>query len=296
MTHAKERRKSLGRGLDSLHGVEVLLPDSALASSSISQVELARMIPNPDQPRRVFDEEALGELSASIRSIGLVQPITLKEQPDGRYMIVSGERRWRAASLAGLTSLPAYIVKVNDEQMMEMALIENIQREDLNAIEIALSYRRLLEESHCTQDELAEKVGKKRSSISNYLRLLRLPAEIQIGITEKKIDMGHARALLALDDTEQQLSLYKAIIEENLSVREVEQRVKNEKQQARTPRKEGAKSATSVEYAPLVKQFSQFFGSPIKLVQSASGKGKLTISFSDEEDLVRICQLLEKRS
>lgn len=290
----RDKRKSLGRGLDALHGVGALLPDSAIATSSISEIEIARIIPNPDQPRRLFDEEALRELSESIRSIGLVQPITIKEQPDGMYMIVSGERRWRAATLAQLTTLPAYIVKVNDEQMMEMALIENIQREDLNAIEIALSYRHLLEVSNSTQEELAHKVGKKRATISNYLRLLRLPAEVQIGITEKKIDMGHARALLSLEDTEAQLLLYKEILEHNLSVREVEDRVKKYKTSPSSTPARTQRSA--LEYDPLVKQLSYFFGSPVKLSQTASGKGYLTISFADEEDLVRICQLLEKHS
>ena len=208
----------LGRGLDAL--IDTSHVDTN-GGSSISEIELSKIVANPDQPRRTFDEEALQELSDSIREHGVISPITLRDNGDGTYMIIAGERRFRASKLAGLERIPAYIRTAKDEQVMEWALIENIQREDLDAIEIALAYQRLMDDYNLTQERMSERVGKKRATVANYLRLLKLPAEIQVGIKEKKIDMGHARAILATPSAERQLALYQRILKEGLSVRKV---------------------------------------------------------------------------
>ena len=216
-----KRTTGLGRGLDALIDTHVITD----GSSSINEVDITQIYANPDQPRHSFDEEALQELSDSIREHGVISPITLRKNEDGTYMIIAGERRFRASKMAGLTSIPAYIRTAKDEEVREWALIENIQREDLDAIEIALAYQRLMEDYEMTQEKMAERVGKKRTTVANYLRLLKLPAEIQMGIKEKRIDMGHARAILGSPSTEQQLALYKRILSDGLSVRRVEQLV-----------------------------------------------------------------------
>ena len=286
----KHTKKTLGRGLDSLLDAEVI------GSSSISEVAISDIYPNPDQPRRTFEEESLKELAASLRSIGLVQPITLLKKSAGDYMIISGERRWRAARMAGMTTLPAYIKTEEDEHVMEMALIENIQREDLNAIEISLAYQKLIETYDLTQEELSTRVGKKRTTISNYLRLLKLPGEIQIGLTQKKIDMGHARALLSIPDPEHQLALYAEIIRQGLSVRAVESLAAHYREEgADSPTKQKkTKQSLPEEYRLLTGQLSRFFRTKVKLDCDAKGKGKLTIPFASEEELERIMALLER--
>ncbi|MDH7903808.1 ParB/RepB/Spo0J family partition protein [Porphyromonas gingivalis] len=286
----KHTKKTLGRGLDSLLDAEVI------GSSSISEVAISDIYPNPDQPRRTFEEESLKELAASLRSIGLVQPITLLKKSAGDYMIISGERRWRAARMAGMTTLPAYIKTEEDEHVMEMALIENIQREDLNAIEISLAYQKLIETYDLTQEELSTRVGKKRTTISNYLRLLKLPGEIQIGLTQKKIDMGHARALLSIPDPEHQLALYAEIIRQGLSVRAVESLAAHYREEGvDSPAKQKkTKQSLPEEYRLLTGQLSRFFRTKVKLDCDAKGKGKLTIPFASEEELERIMALLER--
>lgn len=285
----KQNRKTLGRGLDSLLDAE------AVGSSSISEIPITEIRPNPDQPRTTFEEETLKELAASLRSIGLVQPITLLKKSTGDYMIISGERRWRAAQMAGMTSLPAYIKTEEDEHIMEMALIENIQREDLNAIEISLAYQKLIESYNLTQEALSARVGKKRTTISNYLRLLKLPAEIQIGLTQKKIDMGHARALLSIPDPEHQLALYGEIVRQGLSVRAVEELAARYRESDGMPvSSKKTRQALSEEYRVLTSQLSRFFQTKIKLDCNDKGKGKLTIPFSSEEELERIMALLER--
>ncbi len=285
----KQNKKTLGRGLDTLLDAEVI------GSSSISEVAISEIHPNPEQPRQTFEEESLKELAASLRSIGLVQPITLLKKSANDYMIISGERRWRAAQIAGMTSLPAYIKTEEDEHVMEMALIENIQREDLNAIEISLAYQKLIEVNNLTQEELSTRVGKKRTTISNYLRLLKLPAEIQIGLTQKKIDMGHARALLSIPDPEHQLALYAEIIRQGLSVRAVESlaaRYRDEGSSAAKSKKN--RQPLSEEFRLLTGQLSRFFQTTVKLDCNDKGKGKLTIPFESEEELERIMGLLER--
>ena len=219
---AAKNKNVLGRGLGNLLGGETA--SAALQGTvSIQELPLEKIAPNPDQPRKHFEQEGLEELAASLRALGLVQPITVQALPSGSYQIISGERRWRAAQLAGLKTLPAYIRSTQEGELLELALIENIQREDLNAIEIALAYQQLIEQHGLTQAKLAERVGKKRVTISNYIRLLQLPAEIQLGLTQHLIDMGHARALLQVEDTERQIELYNLIITEHLSVRAVEE-------------------------------------------------------------------------
>lgn len=286
---SKAVRQGLGRGLDSLLGEEIS------GSSSICEVPISQIAPNPEQPRQSFDEEGLNELATSLKSIGLVQPITLLKRAERDYMIISGERRWRAAQIAGIQSLPAYIKTREDEHIMEMALIENIQREDLNAIEIALAYQKLIDSYELTQEELSSRVGKKRTTISNYLRLLKLPAEIQIGLTQKKIDMGHARALLAIPDAKKQLKAYAEIIKKQLSVREVEAMAKRFKEGEELISKASkAGSRVPEEFRILTQQLSRFFRTEVKLNCNQKGEGKLTIPFASEEELERIMILLEK--
>ena len=264
----------LGRGLDALIDTSHVEPRGG---SSINEVELSQIVANPNQPRRSFDHEALTELADSIREHGVISPITLRKNDDGTYMIIAGERRFRAAKQAGLTTIPAYIRTAKDEQVMEWALIENIQREDLDAIEIALAYQRLMEDFSLTQERMSERVGKKRATIANYLRLLKLPAEIQMGIKEKKIEMGHARAILGSDSTEQQLSLYKRIVNEGLSVRKVEAIVESLKN-ARP-----AQTKTKTEFPAQAKALSQKVGKAVKIAGN-----KITIAFKDENELNEI--------
>lgn len=262
----------LGRGLDALIDTTHV---STAGSSSISEIPLDKIYPNPDQPRRTFDEEALEELAQSIKEHGVISPITLRKDANNQYMIIAGERRFRASKIAGLDSIPAYIRTAKDEQVMEWALIENIQREDLDAIEIALAYQRLMDEYSLTQERMSERVGKKRATVANYLRLLKLPAEIQLGIKEKKIDMGHARAILGSSSPEQQLSIYKRILQNGLSVRKVEELVSASK--ATQPKKI---STSTNDYILQQEQLSQQLNREVKI----SGK-KLTIVFRNEDDL-----------
>ena len=262
----------LGRGLDALIDTTHVEPRGG---SSINEVELAKIIANPNQPRRTFDQEALQELADSIKAHGVISPITLRKNEDGSYMIIAGERRFRAAKLAGLNTIPAYIRTAKDEQVMEWTLIENIQREDLDAIEIALAYQRLIDDYNLTQEKMSERVGKKRATVANYLRLLKLPAEIQIGIKEKKIDMGHARAILASESTEKQLYLYKRILNEGLSVRKVEELAAENKTDKPKKNTKGAESYSAQE-----KELSAIFNRPVKIRDK-----KIIISFANDKEL-----------
>ena len=262
----------LGRGLDALIDTTHVEPRGG---SSINEVELAKIIANPNQPRRTFDQEALQELADSIKAHGVISPITLRKNEDGSYMIIAGERRFRAAKLAGLNTIPAYIRTAKDEQVMEWALIENIQREDLDAIEIALAYQRLIDDYNLTQEKMSERVGKKRATVANYLRLLKLPAEIQIGIKEKKIDMGHARAILASESTEKQLYLYKRILNEGLSVRKVEELAAENKTDKPKKNTKGAEAYSAQE-----KELSAIFNRPVKIRDK-----KIIISFANDKEL-----------
>ena len=269
-----KKMTGLGRGLDAL--IDTSHVDTN-GGSSISEIELAKIIANPDQPRRTFDEEALQELADSIREHGVISPITLRENGDGTYMIIAGERRFRASKMAGLERIPAYIRTAKDEQVMEWALIENIQREDLDAIEIALAYQRLMDDYNLTQERMSERVGKKRATVANYLRLLKLPAEIQVGIKERKLDMGHARAILGTSSTERQLDLYQRILREGLSVRQVEA-LAQESKKAKKPVQEIINP-----YEQVQKELAERLGQKVKVQ-----KGKITIPFSTPEELEQI--------
>ena len=273
------KKTGLGRGLDAL--IDTSHVDTN-GGSSISEIALNAIVANPDQPRRSFDEEAMQELADSIREHGVISPITLRDNGDGTYMIIAGERRFRASKLAGLERIPAYIRTAKDEQVMEWALIENIQREDLDAIEIALAYQRLMDDYDLTQERMAEGVGKKRATVANYLRLLKLPAEIQVGIKEKKIDMGHARAILGSPSMERQLALYQRILREGLSVRKVEELAQASKTEGKK-----AKLPLNNPYAELEQAMSAALGSKVKIQN-----GKVTIAFKDESDLIRIANKL----
>lgn len=283
-----QKKSALGRGLDALISTGLVRTDG---SSSISEVPIYQIYANPGQPRKDFDNEALVELSESIREIGIIQPVTLRKIKDGEYQIIAGERRFRAAQMAGLETITAYIRTADDENMMEMALIENIQREDLNAMEIALACQSLLEMYNLTQEQLSVKIGKKRATIANYLRLLKLPAEIQVALKNKIIDMGHARAILSLVDPKEQITFFHQIKDGNFSVRAVEERVKsiNNSSESSKPRKQGLTEA----YEPLSRQLSDFFNTPVRLSCSKIGKGNISIAFNNETELRRILQLLD---
>nr|WP_314650433.1 ParB/RepB/Spo0J family partition protein [uncultured Porphyromonas sp.] len=293
---AMKTKSVLGRGLGNLLSDEPMA--SLSGAASIQELSISLIQPNPNQPRREFDEERLEELASSIRALGLVQPITVQELGGGQYQIISGERRWRAAQRAGLERLPAYIRPVRAEELMELALVENIQREDLNAIEIALAYQQIIDLQQLKQEELAERVGKKRTTVANYLRLLRLPAEIQLGLTQRLIDMGHARALLQIEDTERQLELYALIQQEQLSVRAVEELARAVQQGGEelptTKPSSSPKPSARADYKILEQHLAQVFASRVTLRCNAQGKGRLTIPFSSDEELERIMQLLER--
>ena len=288
-----EKKSALGRGLGALIDVQPTVQTSG--SSSIDEVEISKIEANPDQPRTNFNEEALQELAASIAELGVVQPITIREIAQDRYMIIAGERRFRASKLAGLTKIPAYIKRVSDETMMEMALVENIQREDLNAIEIALTYQRLLDEYKFTQEKLSDRVGKKRATVANYLRLLKLPAEIQLGLTKKEIDMGHARALINVQDPTKMIKLYEEVVAKGYSVRKVEELVRqlNEGGEASALEKKPTDPELQKAYSQIADRLSNIFGAKVKVDRNEKGKGKISLVFSSDEELENILMVID---
>ena len=288
------KTNALGRGLDALISTDNV---STQGSSTINEVAISHIEANPNQPRREFDPVALEELANSIRQIGIVQPITLRQIDDERFQLIAGERRWRASQLAGLQAIPAYIRTIKDENVMEMALVENIQREDLNAIEIALAYEHLLEKSGMTQEKVAERVGKSRAAIANYLRLLKLPAQVQMALQKKEIDMGHARALLSLASPSLQLKLFKEISKNGYSVRKVEEMCHqlNSGEDIQSAKKIiSAKAKLPEEFNMLKSHLSKFFDTKIQMTYNANGKGKISIPFSSEEDLEHIMNVFDK--
>ena len=289
-----QKRNALGRGLDALFSIDEVQTEG---SSSINEIELAKIKVNPNQPRRDFDLVALQELADSIAEIGIIQPVTLRKIDEDQYQLIAGERRFLASQLAGMETIPAYIRTADDENMMEMALIENIQREDLNSVEIALAYQHLIEQYGLTQERLSERVGKKRTTIANYLRLLKLPAPIQMGLKEKRIDMGHARALLTLGDPKLQVKIYEEILEQGYSVRRVEEIVKS-LSEGETIQSGGRKitpkrAQLPEEFNLLRRQLSGFFNTKVQLTCSEKGKGKISIPFNNEEELERIISILD---
>ena len=284
------KRNALGRGLDSLISMDDVQPSG---SSAINEIAIDLIKPNPDQPRINFDEEALEELATSIRELGIIQPLTLRSAETGTYMIISGERRYRAAKLAGLDTVPAYVRTANDSELTEMALIENIQREDLNAIEIALTFRKLIDQYNLTQERLSERIGKKRATIANFLRLLKLPAEVQLGLRDKAVDMGHARALLSVEKPTMQLKLYNEILKKGLSVRQVEQRAKEMNEEGSTEPKAPAKKVNNADYDVLKQHLSKLFGVAVSFACNKDGKGKISFPFKNEEELERIIRIFD---
>lgn len=297
------KKRGLGRGLSALledPGTDITEQHAVGNSAAprvaglVGTIPVAQIEPNPFQPRTVFSPEAILELAQSIKELGIIQPVTVRKLGYDRYQLISGERRFRASQVAGLTEIPAYIRIANDESMLEMALVENIQREELDAIEVAISFQRLLEEVNLTQESLSEKVGKDRATVANYLRLLKLPPSIQLGLRQRQIGMGHARALLAVADPVRQEDLFRRIVESQLSVRQVEEMARGEKHAAARTGSVGRKMS-AVRHRELGKNLSNMFGSRVTVKQADTGKGKIEITFRNEEDLERIKRLLESR-
>ncbi|MDA3890051.1 MAG: ParB/RepB/Spo0J family partition protein [Salinivirgaceae bacterium] len=288
------KRSALGKGLGALIE-DAGSTNQSVRNSAIDEISINYIEANPFQPRTEFDEDALNELSQSIKELGIIQPITVRKIGDNKYQLISGERRFRASQLAGLDRIPAYVRTADDQGMLEMALVENIQREDLDAIEVAISYQRLIDECKLTQENMSDRVGKKRSTVTNYLRLLKLPAEIQLGIRKKLMSMGHARALVNVEDTDDQLYIFEQIINESLSVRKVEDMVRKVKEAP----SEDAASSTKQEkkdsdYKELEKHLASFFKSKIEFKRGTNGNGKIVIPFKSDEDLERIIAIFDK--
>ena len=293
----------MGRGLDDIgngRGLDALIDTSEVrpqGSSNLNEIPISQIEPNPEQPRHEFDETALKELAASIQMMGIIAPITLRQVAPDHYQIIAGERRWRASQLAGLTTIPAYIRTVEDENVMELALVENIQREDLNAIEIALAYEHLAETTGMTQEKISERVGKSRTAVTNYMRLLKLPAQIQMALKNHEIDMGHARALLALDSPSMQLKLFKDVQKNQYSVRKVEEMVqmlKSGEDVQLAHKKIASKAQLPQRFNEAKKQLSNLLHSKVQLTCSPKGKGRISIPFESEEDLERILKAIGK--
>jgi ParB family transcriptional regulator, chromosome partitioning protein len=288
------KKNALGRGLGALIDVGEVQTDRELlhSPSAVNEILLKNITVNPFQPRTSFDEEALNELVMSVEEHGIIQPITVRRSADNSYQLISGERRVRAAEKAGLKRIPAFVREAGDEHMLELALVENIQREDLDAIEVAISYQRLIEEFNLTQEGLGDKVGKKRATIANYLRLLNLPVEIQTGIREKKISMGHARALVGIEDKEYQVEVFSKILSQDLSVRQVESLAKKAKD-SETPTVAPAEEVRS-DYEDLREHLAHHFGATIEFKRSNNGSGRIVIPFKSDEDLQRIVSIFDQ--
>ena len=297
------KKRGLGRGLSALledPGTDITAHRNSPETSNqrvagnTANIPISQIEPNPFQPRTTFAPEAILELAQSIKELGIIQPVTVRKLGYDRYQLISGERRFRASQVAGLLEVPAYIRIANDESMLEMALVENIQREELDAIEVAISFQRLLEEVNLTQEALSEKVGKDRATVANYLRLLKLPPEIQLGLRQRQIGMGHARALLSVHDPVRQAELYHRIVESQLSVRQVEDLAREDKQAA-VRGKTAGKKLSATRHKDLGKELSNMFGTRVAVKQADVGKGKIEIAFRNDEDLERIKRLLESR-
>lgn len=295
---ATPKKPVLGRNMENIMGIKkgeglgALLKGGTPTNSDISEVELSLIDVNPYQPRTEFDEDALNELAASIKQYGIIQPITLRKLDDGRYQIISGERRCRASRMAGLNKIPAYVRTADDQAMLEMALVENIQREDLDPIEISNSYRRMIEECGYTQENLGDRVGKQRSTVTNFLRLQKLPDEIKLGLKSRLVSMGHAKALLSVDDVNDQIFLFERILNEGLSVRETED-IAREMKGEKKP-KEKKKKNSNDSYKELEEKLKGFFKSKVKFSRTDKGNGKIVIPFSNDNDLERLISLFDK--
>jgi len=288
------KRNALGKGLGALiedAGNE----NNQFQADAVNEISLDLIEVNPYQPRTSFDEGALQELASSIKEIGVIQPITVRQIDASQFQLITGERRFRAAKIAGINKIPAFIRTADDQAMLEMALVENIQREDLDAIEVAISYQRLIEECELTQENLSGRVGKKRATISNYLRLLKLPAEIQLGIRDHKISMGHARALINIEDPDKQLQAYYRILDEGLSVRATEEMIRNLGQtQQKKKSTASSKKALPEEYQQVKQSLANHFNTNIDVKRNDNGKGKIVIPFKSDKDLERIMSIINQ--
>ncbi|MDF2436696.1 MAG: chromosome partitioning protein ParB [Bacteroidota bacterium] len=301
------KRNALGKGLSALlenantdiTNSKTKLEGEGKVVGAIANIEIAQIETNPFQPRTQFDEDALNELAGSIKEHGIIQPITVRKLGYDKFQLISGERRFRASQIAGLTSVPAYIRIANDQAMLEMALVENIQREQLDAIEVAISYKRLIDECDLTQEQLSQKVSKQRSTITNYLRLLKLPVEIQLALRNGDLTMGHARALINIEDEDKQLDIYNQIVLNDLSVRDVEDLVRGVKTEitktssGKSAKKENDKAELSFEQKQVVEDLRAVFNTKVMINRDAKGKGKITIPFKSDNDLKRILDLLD---
>lgn len=284
------KKQALGRGLDAL--IPIPEPMHSVENEFLNEIEIRFIDVNPFQPRTSFDEEALSELATSITELGIIQPITVRKLRENKYQLVTGERRLRASKIAGLDRIPAFVRTIEDESMLEMALVENIQREDLDAIEIAVSYQRLIEECKLTQESLSDRIGKKRSTVTNYLRLLKLPPEIQLGLRNSQIQMGHAKSLISIDDENTQLKLFYRIIDKDFSVRKIEEIVrelKNDNKKETAP-----KPKLPAEYEHLRTQLSEYFATKIQFARDNKGTGKIVIPFKTDEELEHIIGIFDK--
>ena len=300
----KYDKSVLGRGLDDIgngRGLDALIDTSDVktqGSSNLSEIPIEQIEPNPEQPRREFDATAMQELSSSIKTMGIIAPITLRQTGPDHYQIIAGERRWRASQMAGLATIPAYIRTADDESVMELALVENIQREDLNAIEIALAYEHLAEQSGMTQEKISERVGKSRTAVTNYMRLLKLPAQIQMALKNHEIDMGHARALLSLDSPSMQLKLFRDVQKNQYSVRKVEEMVQMLKsgEDVQTAKKKiVAKAQIPDEATQLKEQLASRLQAKVQVTYGIGGKGKISIPFGSDEELKRLLHAIGEK-
>ena len=291
----KNKPKGLGRGLGAILDIKDFDGDKnkPVFRGGVEEIRLASIKPNPTQPRQDFDEESLSELAGSIRTLGLIQPLTVRKESDESYTIISGERRYRASQMAGFETVPVYVRKVDDNTMLEMALVENIQRQDLNALEIAFTFQRLMEECSITQEALADRVGKKRSTVANYVRLLKLPAELQAALQNDIITMGHARALLAVDSRAKQLSLLRRVVKNALSVRQTEELVKSLSEENRKNVKPVVEEEFPESYTRLVEHLERFFNENISIKKRPSGEGTIVIGFKNDSDIEEMLSKFE---
>jgi ParB family transcriptional regulator, chromosome partitioning protein len=288
------KKNALGRGLGALiDGVEKEVLEKKVEANQ--DIAIESIDGNPFQPRTTFDEQSLEELAASIKKLGIVQPLTVREAGGGRYQLIAGERRLRAARLAGLARVPAFIRTADDQAMLELALVENIQREDLDAIEVAISFQRLIEECRLTQEELSERVGKQRSTVANYLRLLKLPAEIQLGIRNKNVTMGHARTLVNIEDPKKQINVYYKIVDGDLSVRQAEELVRQlQSDKVRDPEKLERKKKLNQDFEQLSEHLNKIFSAKVNFRINEQGKGKIVIPFENPEEMERILGVFDR--
>ncbi|HNW56971.1 MAG TPA: ParB/RepB/Spo0J family partition protein [Bacteroidales bacterium] len=288
------KKNALGRGLGALiDGVEKEVLEKKVEANM--EISVDSIVANPFQPRTTFDEQALSELSASIKKLGVVQPLTVREVEEGKYQLIAGERRLRAARLAGLTHVPAYVRTADDQAMLELALVENIQREDLDSVEVAISFQRLIEECKLTQEQLSDRVGKQRSTVANYLRLLKLPAEIQLGLKNKSLMMGHARTLINIDDPKKQINIYYKIIDGELSVRQTEELVRQlNSEKVKDPQKAEKKQKLNDDFVELSKHLNKIFSAKVNFRINEQGKGKIVIPFENPDEMERILGVFDK--